>query len=390
MSDFNALDLDSLDALLDAADVTPESADAATKINNEQPPDPLLELAVGDTQAIAPELTVPPDTAELASAPEVVDAAPSVSADDDLLAMAPLSAKPEMPLKSELNESPTPAKAPPSLKAGKSTAQWTDAEMDSLKKLIIIFGSILIVLVLTAIGLAAGGLFASPKTDAKLMEQVEAIKNEVGQSYLILEDSGKKTKTMTGQLSDVATQLAEIAEAIEILKTKTASAAPTPAAASGKPMTAAERKAALREEIQHNLANGDAEGDKAADTEVVATPKSEKVVNSAQAEQLVADIVDMKKRLIATQKVLENLQKQSETLQQQSQLVTDTLKSVETDVKALKPVAKVVSAPKAPVVKKVEEKEVAPKAEVKPIKPADDPEWRARWSQQMGKSDGFP
>lgn len=133
MSDFNALDLDSLDALLDAADVTPESADAATKINNEQPPDPLLELAVGDTQAIAPELTVPPDTAELASAPEVVDAAPSVSADDDLLAMAPLSAKPEMPLKSELNESPTPAKAPPSLKAGKSTAQWTDAEMDSLK-----------------------------------------------------------------------------------------------------------------------------------------------------------------------------------------------------------------------------------------------------------------
>jgi chromosome segregation ATPase len=207
---------------------------------------------------------------------------------------------------------------------------------------------------------------------------------------LILEDSGKKTKTMTGQLSDVATQLAEIAEAIEILKTKTASAAPTPAAASGKPMTAAERKAALREEIQHNLANGDAEGDKAADAEAVATPKGEKVVNSAQAEQLIADIVDMKKRLIATQKVLENLQKQSETLQQQSQLVTDTLKSVETDVKALKPVAKVVSAPKAPVVKKVEEKEVAPKAEVKPIKPADDPEWRARWSQQMGKSDGFP
>lgn len=389
MSDFNALDLDNLDALLDAAEVAPESADAATKIDNE-PPDPLPDLEVVDSQAIAPELTVPPDALDLDSALEVVETAPSVSADDSLLAMAPLSAKPDMPLKSELNESPTPAKAPPSLKAGKSTAQWTDAEMDSLKKLIIIFGSILIVLVLTAIGLAAGGLFVTPKADAKLMEQVEAIKNEVGQSYLILEDSGKKTKNMAGQLSDVATQLAEIAEAIEILKSKTASAAPAPAAASGKPMSAAERKAALREEIQHNLANGDAEGSKAAEAEVVAAAKEDKMINSAQVEQLAADISDVKKRLIATQKVLENLQKQSETLQQQSQLVTDTLKSVETDVKALKPVAKVSSAPKAPVAKKMDEKEVAPKAEVKPIKPADDPEWRARWSQQMGKSDGFP
>ena len=308
MSDFNALDLDSLDALLDAADVAPESTDAATAVNTEQPPDPLMASEQGDSLAVADELIEPAPSLEVEP---VLEAAPTTPvaetpADDDLLAMAPLSAKPDMPLRSELNESPTPAKAPPSLKAGKSTAQWTDAEMDSLKKLIIIFGSILIVLVLTAIGLAAGGLFSAPKTDAKLLEQVEAIKTEVGQSYLILEDAGKKTKTMSGQLSDVATQLAEIAESIEILKSKTPTAPVAAAPPNGKPMTAAERKAALREEIQQNLANGDADATKAAETQAAVAPNTEKVVNSAQAEQLTADISDVKKRLIATQKVLQN------------------------------------------------------------------------------------
>ncbi len=390
MSDFNALDLDSLDALLDAADVAPDAAEPAAVNKTEPPPNPLAELALEDAPKNEADLDLASAELAIESTPVAVEPTVAPDPDDDLMAMAPTSTKPDMPLKSELNESQAPAKAPPSLKAGKSTAQWTDAEMDSLKKLIIIFGSILIVLVLTAIGLAAGGLFSAPKTDAKLLEQVEAIKTEVGQSYLILEDAGKKTKTMSGQLSDVATQLAEIAESIEILKSKTPTAPVAAAAPNGKPMTAAERKAALREEIQQNLANGDADATKAAETQAAVAPNTEKVVNSAQAEQLTADISDVKKRLIATQKVLENLQKQSEALQQQSQLVTDTLKSVETDVKALKPVAKVSSAPKAPVVKKVEEKEVAPKAEVKPVKPADDPEWRARWSQQMGKSDGFP
>lgn len=388
MSDFNALDLDSLDALLDAADVAPDAAEPAAVNKTEPPPDPLAELALEDTPKNEADLDLASAELAIESTPVAVEPTVAPDPDDDLMAMAPISTKPDMPLKSELNESQAPAKAPPSLKAGKSTAQWTDAEMDSLKKLIIIFGSILIVLLLTAIGFAAAGLFSAPKTDAKLMEQVEAIKNEVGQSYLILEDAGKKTKTMSGQLSDVATQLAEIAENLEILKSKTATAAPV-AATNGKAMSAAERKAALREEIQHNLANGETDETKPVQAEGESA-KTEKVVNSAQADQLAADISDVKKRLVATQKVLENLQKQSENLQQQSQMVTDTLKSVETDVKALKPVAKVSSAPKAPVVKKVEEKEVTPKAEVKPIKPADDPEWRARWSQQMGKSDGFP
>lgn len=388
MSDFNALDLDSLDALLDAADVAPDAAEPAAVNKTEPPPNPLAELALEDAPKNEADLDLASAELAIESTPVAVEPTVAPDPDDDLMAMAPTSTKPDMPLKSELNESQAPAKAPPSLKAGKSTAQWTDAEMDSLKKLIIIFGSILIVLLLTAIGFAAAGLFSAPKTDTKLMEQVEAIKNEVGQSYLILEDAGKKTKTMSGQLSDVATQLAEIAENLEILKSKTATAAPV-AATNGKAMSAAERKAALREEIQHNLANGETDEAKPVQAEAESA-KTEKVVNSAQADQLAADISDVKKRLVATQKVLENLQKQSENLQQQSQMVTDTLKSVETDVKALKPVAKVSSAPKAPVVKKLEEKEVTPKAEVKPIKPADDPEWRARWSQQMGKSDGFP
>ena len=369
MSDFNALDLDSLDALLDAAEVGPENE-------------------ISEPAQEPPQETVAPKVTEVQEA--TTDSNIASAAQDELLAMTPAVNKQNKPLKSDFNESSVPAKEPPSLKAGKSIEKWTDAEMDSIKKLIIIFGSVLIVLALTVIGLATANLFSVPKADANLMEQVEAIKNEVGQSYLVIEDSGKKAKTMSGQLSDVATQLAEVAEAIEILKAKTATITTANAKVNGKPMTAAERKAALRGEIQHNLAQGITDENNDPEAEVTTNQKVDKVVNSAQAEQIVADIVDMKKRLVATQKVLENLHKQSEMLQQQSQLVTDTLKNVEIDVKALKPVPKVASAPKAPMVKKVEDKEVAPKAEVKPIKPADDPEWRARWSQQMGKSDGFP
>ena len=389
MSDFNTLDLESLDALLDAADVAPESVESNQARNNEAVSS---EASLDASSRVIDDVAANQDSASSATPESQLpegDALPvAASQDSELLAVAPpLSSKADLPLKSELNASSKPAKAA-SLNAGKSTEQWTDAQMDSLKKLIIIFGSVLIVLALTAIGLAAGGLFSTPKVNPSLMEQVEAIKNEVGQSYLLLEDSGKKTKTMTGQLSDVATQLAEVAEAIEILKAKIAAPQTAPVA-STKPMTAAERKAALREEIQHNLASGDTDAEKSSESEATNT-KVEKSVSSPQVDQLSADIADMKKRLMATQKVLENLQKQSENLQQQTQLVTDTLKTVETDVKALRPVAKVSSAPKAPVVRKLEEKEASHKAEVKPVKPADDPEWRARWSQQMGKSDGFP
>lgn len=348
MSDFNALDLDSLDALLDAADY---ATDDSVKTKEPEPAPVMPEPVV---PAPAPEVPLP------TSAPAQVAEAKPIS-------------KPE----------PAVVKEPPSIKSGKSSTEETDTAMDSIKKLIIIFSSTLIVLVLTAITLSAVDLFSAAKTDPKVIELLETVKTEVEQSYVLLEDSGKHSKVVSGQLSDIATQMAEFSESIEIMKSKIAANNPsTPTSSKGK--SAAERKAALREEIQHNLAVGDAPVEA-----VVEVEKTANLASSPQVDQLLADMNDVKKRLVETQKVLETMQKQSEVQQLQFQLVTDTLKSVEIDVKALKPV-KSAAVPKAPVVKKVEDNSVRSSNEQKPVKPADDPEWRARWSQQMGKSDGFP
>lgn len=407
MSDFNALDLDSLDALLDAAEVdivmdesnsAPDPVDAMdesspTQANEGDIPidegisetveaaaEPMISESIEETPS--PSVEVPQDEAMSFAATE----------DTDAVAMSPLNGnKVDASMAPELNEQPT--RSPPELRtmAKPNETTWTDAEMDSLKKLIIIFGSILIVLTLSAIGVSMGSLLSTPKADPELIEKVDSIKTDVGQSYLMIEASGKQAKAMTDQLADVVSQLSEISAAIEVLKTKPVAVAPTSA------KSGAERKAALRSED-----NGQASADNARD--VPPAPKSddersddaidnkgEKSANNVQEERLSADITDVKKRLIATQKVLETIQKQSEALQQQSQLLNDSVKAVETEVKALKPPVKVSSVHKVSVVaKKAEEKVVSPEPVAVPVKPADDPEWRARWSQQMGKSDGFP
>lgn len=356
MSDFNALDLEGLDALLDAAEVGTEADDDLPELESTE--------SMPEVEAIEPveEKSVEPMPAT------------------------------EPAKKQQLNaEQDAPRKSPPSLKASKSTAQqWTDAEMDAVKKLVIIFGSIISFLVVIAIALASVGLFSGNKADPLLLEQVEEIKSEVDQSYLLLEDSGKQNKIISGQLSDVATQLAEINEIVEILQSKQNS--PVVAVETGKQMSAAERKAALRAEIKNNLSvdRGDS---LVADVAEVSTEEVEVVqqpvmmAKNVQVEQLQADLTMVKKHLLATQKVLEGLFKQSEMLNQQSQELNETLKNVETDVKALKPVK--VSVPKPVAVKKEVVKPAEPVV-VKQVKPADDPEFRQRWSREMSKTDGFP
>jgi hypothetical protein len=405
VSDFNSLDLDSLDALLDAAEIEAVSHEEAA------PTVPPVEAEAADdwSAALAEQAAATEEEDPWASALAEQAAAPEAT-----VAPTPVpTAAPTLPPTPEPTPTPTPAateaptqvldvvppvapiaraaehedrETPVKIKQPNNTETWTDAEMDSIKKLIIIFSSVIIVLVLAAIGISLGGLLSSPSADPKLVETVDSIKNDVGQAYLITEDSGKQLKTMGTQLSDVATQLAEIAEAIETLKKApvVAHVAPT-VPASSKTLSASERKAAMREEIQANAA---ADGEQASDSEAPVVEKVEKTANSAQVKALAVDILDVKKRLVATQKLLEQINKQSEALQLQSLTLTEAVKAVEVEVKSHKPPPKVVSvAPKAAVDKKAEEKPVAPPVQVKP---ADDPQFRARWSREMGKSDGFP
>lgn len=380
MSDFNALDLDSLDALLDAAEVEVATASEvdAKQNESEKTTEDLTSMEVKEAGAdLVDELSArAPDPASESeqNVGDTLAVDPSAIPEFEAAAGNVATANTDIPLRSEISE--TRERSFNKAKKLKQTETWTEAEMDSIKKLIIIFGSVIIVLILSAIGVGLGSLFATPKTDAALLEKVDEIKNDVGQSYLLVEDAGKQAKVMGGQLSDVATQLADIAESLEQIKNKPTVA---PQASTSKVQSAAERKAAMREDSQ--VQEGADSGNE--------SDSQEKPVNSAQVTAISADITDVKKRLIATQKLLETIQKQSEALQLQSQVLTDVVKSVETEVKAHKSVAKASSAPKPVVAKKVtDEKTVTPV--VVQVKPADDPQWRARWSQQMGKSDGFP
>jgi len=407
------MDLDSLDALLDAAEIeavsheesspTDPPTEAIAAMPEEEDPwaSALAEQAGASAepeedpwasalaeQAAAPEPTNAPSPEPTVAPTQAPTPAPTVAA-----TVAPTLAPEVMPTTPpvvpvahavEAHDKQEEAVVRTNKKQPSNTETWTDAEMDSIKKLIIIFSSVIIVLMLAAIGIGLGSLLSSPSADPKLVETVDSIKNDVGQAYLITEDSGKQLKTMGTQLSDVATQLAEISEAIETLKKApvVAHAAPAPA---GKALSASERKAAMREEIQANAA---ADGAENADAEAPVIEKVEKSANSAQVKALAVDILDVKKRLVATQKLLEQINKQSEALQLQSLTLTEAVKAVEVEVKSHKPPPKVVSvAPKAVVERKAEEKPVAPPVQVKP---ADDPQFRARWSREMGKSDGFP
>jgi hypothetical protein len=411
------MDLDSLDALLDAAEIEAVAEDAPST----DPPAETTEEDAGlddwgaalAEQASATEeaddwgaalseqaaaldaapVSTPAPTEAPTQPPTEVPTVPPTLAPTEPPTVAPVAvvtpesaAAQEVPVAhhDEPVSKPTQAKN----KQPANTETWTEAEMDSLKKLVIIFGSITIVLILTAIGIGLGGLLSDVKPDPKLVETIEGIKNDVGQAYLVTEDSGKQLKTMGTQLSDVATQLADITESIETLKKAPIIAHATPAS-TGKPMSASERKAAMREEIQANAANGGEAADNADAGEAV-VEKVEKPINYAQVKALSVDILDVKKRLVATQKLLEQINKQSEALQLQSLTLTEAVKAVEVEMKTHnKPPVRVVSSvnKKAIEDKKAEEKPVAPPVQVKP---ADDPQFRARWSREMGKSDGFP
>jgi hypothetical protein len=369
------MDLDSLDALLDAAEIEAVSheQDAPTEPSAQEAP-----AVVADPEEEDPWASALAEQASAAPEPEAEDPwasalAEQAAAPEETVASTPaptvaptLPPTPEPTLASTVAPTPAPEVPMPAAhavdkhdapalssnhKQPKTIETGTDAEMDSIKKLVIIFSSVIIVLLLAAIGIGLGGLLSSPSPDAKIIETVDGIKNDVGQAYLITEDSGKQLKKMGTQLSDVATQLAEIAEAVETLKKAPVVAHAAPAAPVGKAMSASERKAAMREEIQANAA---ADGEQTTESEAPVVEKVEKTANSAQVKALAVDILDVKKRLVATQKLLEQINKQSEALQLQSLTLTEAVKAVEVEVKSHKPPPKVVSAaPKAVVEKKL-------------------------------------
>jgi hypothetical protein len=375
--DSNDLDLDSLDALLDAAEIEEVAVKEPTSVSAEDP-----ESAMDDWGAALAEQTASPIVEPELTADPIATRAPMVTERPETPAptSSPLPTEaPTQPVAEADQVLPKVENDAPRFSqrhATKNTETWTEAEMDSVKKLIIIFGSVSIILMLSTIGIGVSGLMSSGKTDPKLIETVENIKNDVEQAYLVTEDGNRQIKTMANQLAEAANQLAELVANLEEMKNKPVAAA---SVKESKAMTAAERKSAQREAMQ-------AEGE-AIETE---GEKSEKSPSNAQVVAMSADIKDVKRRLLATQKLIEQIYKQSEQLQQQSTVLTEAVKTVDQDLKALKPAPKVIQAPAKPKPAPGVAETLKATVPAQPVKPEDDPQYRRNWSQQMGKTDGFP
>lgn len=140
MSDFNALDLDSLDALLDAAEVeVATAAEVESKQNeSETVAEDLTSMEVKDARSgeaedlVAPvpeQVTVPGPNASDGLAIE-----PAAMSKFEAAASHVTPPEDELPLKSEISD--RPERDFNSTKTPKQTEAWTEAEMDSIKKLI--------------------------------------------------------------------------------------------------------------------------------------------------------------------------------------------------------------------------------------------------------------
>lgn len=384
--DLNTLDLDSLDQLLDAAEAAEAQAEVvpgadanawpdipdldATEVEVTDVPLPVTE-APTTAVPVVPEIDVAPVVAAVAAAAVDVVSTTTNTQNQD---------KDDLPMRSRQTK----------LSSKKVTNEaWTKEEMDAIKKLIIIFGSTTLVLILVVLGVSVSGLVKIGAPPTKLIEAIDESKSNVEETYKLTEDSHKQIKALAKDVSDVASALSDTSALLNDVKAAQAEQAELMAKASkpvsspaSKQMSAAERKAAKREEIQQaNLAPEGAEGIAGENAEA----KVEMPADSAQVMAMGADIKDVKKRLAAAQKALEDIQKQSIALQQQSQQMIDAVKAVEAEVKARNKVVQVVM----PKPSKTSDQPVS-KERVAPMKPIDDEQARARWINQMDKSESFP
>lgn len=366
------IDLDSLDQLLDEAelaqltggipmDVPPPSTQAPSAKQINSPPPPITE---------APKPTEPPSPAVAKAAEGRGATPPTLEADRP---------NPSQDKRKKLNDSTQDA--------------WTEEEMDGIKKLIIIFGSSILVVSLAAMGIALGGLFKKGETSPELISSLEESKSGMEETYKLAESNNREIKELGQRLTEIITQISDTEAVMNDIK------------------------AISEEQLQHAMAMpaGAPSVKKSAMVEASSPAPVEPVVarsapasasisgNDPQVMSLSADMKDIKRRLASAYKALESLQKQSSGLESQSQELMTVIKSVEAELKSRKAVKSSASAPSAkakptePVTTNKVTGERYPNTyrdehtyRSAPTNPVDDAVAKMRWQQQMDKTDSFP
>ncbi|MEA3405591.1 MAG: hypothetical protein U9R28_07625 [Pseudomonadota bacterium] len=236
---FDPNDLDSIDALLDEAEmevsenlgedpVSDEPMEIPDDFDLPELPDevsePEISAAVEDS---LPELepepeSIPEPEVETILTDVAQEAVPAPSASGNS-ARSNVVAEPEeefIPKRSQVN------------KASKN--EVSAAEMDAIKKLIIIFGSVLIVLVLTAIGMGVwSAIAASSGLDEETQTMIEDIKAGTEKNTLSNSSNTKTMKSAEKKLDALSFQLEQLTADIATLESSMA----TPAAANAPAIT---------------------------------------------------------------------------------------------------------------------------------------------------------
>ncbi|NPA71587.1 MAG: hypothetical protein GXO35_02035 [Gammaproteobacteria bacterium] len=212
---FDPNDLDSIDALLDEAEL-----DAALE-------DPALpdesDLSGSALDDLLDEAELDSETDDLLDS---LDDMPEVKADVETEVVAvstPEISKAPEPAKAAISESDADDfLAKRAAARSNQNTQMTADEMGSIKKLIIIFGSILIVLVLTAIGMGVWSALAASSAgmDEETLTLIESIKvssehngSELASSAKTVKSVEKKLDALNFQLEQLATDLADASTA---------------------------------------------------------------------------------------------------------------------------------------------------------------------------------
>ncbi len=341
-------DLDSIDALLDEAewnvdedleDAVPDVEEAADTTADDldsidpEPEDVAEEVTEAPTEEVTEEVTEPPTEAVTEAPTEPPTEAPtepSTEAVDEPDTSLPAADTPEKKLqetKKEPEDKPDDefekklaqrAAAQP-----KQSNELTVKEMDTLKKLIIIFGSISIVLLLTAIGIATWGalsassagiseenqtLFESIKVSSDLNAEIAKANTEAADSL------EKKVDAINFQIEQLAVDIAGLSKY-------------TPAAGASK-----------QEVIDPLGLNKEAPKQVAAvqTPAPVAAPVQPQKVNVEVNSEITKKVSSVNYKLIKAQKTINQLSKRLKAVQTQQQQMLKSVKTVEKEMLAEK------------------------------------------------------
>ncbi|MDX1351439.1 MAG: hypothetical protein R3254_00405 [Thiomicrorhabdus sp.] len=230
---FDPNDLESIDALLDEAELEAVS---------DLPTDEELTESVDDTAA-EPEASLVEENVETDSEEDLLDSIDDLvanSGEEPEVVDVSEPAPQEQPVEQEVQAPPVVDTAPKqkteavpdtdeflskraSAQASKNSNIAAE-DMDSIKKLIIIFGSILSVLVIVGIGIGVWGALAasSAGVDEETKTLIESIKVSSEQSGLASESAEKTAKSVEKKLDAINFQLEQLAADIGKLDGKPA------------------------------------------------------------------------------------------------------------------------------------------------------------------------